>query len=143
MQPNSAYPLEPDLKAVEARALQSLLWPEAVGEGETSLDAHMEAGFPLAEGSAVPGPEEWNAWQEGMLGPLTMAALWDEAALPVLQALAEGSGQATAWGAEPPLEQLRALLKGQEVALLLEMHMLHGVRGLAVAPGLDPAPLLA
>jgi hypothetical protein len=206
-----------DLAAVEARAIQALLWPETAREGGPGVEALVGAGLPLAEGSTTPEPGDLNAWQDGMLGTLTMAALWDEAAvwgsepeaawsaLPVLQALAEGSGRGPAWGAEPRLEQLRVLLNGQEVVvvapgarelqerlalerlrgvelpaercgysgslallvaelemlhgarpidwlvagcgvlrlpLLLEMHLLHGIRGLALNPGSDVAALL-
>ncbi len=207
-----------DLAAVEAQALLDQLRAETGREAERSVEALVKAGFPLAEGSTTPGPSDLNAWQDDMLGPLTMAALWDEAAvwgrepeaawaaLPVLQALTEGSGRGPAWAAEPSLEQLRALLDGRDVVLvaagareiaerlglervrgveppsercgytgtlallvgelemlhgtrpiewlvagcgvlrlplLLEMQLLHGVRGLAIGPGADPLELLA
>lgn len=207
-----------DLAAVEARAVHDLLWPEAAPAAEDSLKALVAAGLPLAEGSTTPERSDLDTWQDGMLGALTMAALWDEAAvwsgeaetawpaLPVMQALAEGSGRGPAWAAAPSLQSLRALLEGREVVLvaagaraleerlalerlrgveppgercgcsgtlallmgelemlhgtrpiewlvagcgvlrlplLLEMHLLHGVRGLALGAALDPALLLA
>jgi len=207
-----------DLTAVEAVALRDLLRPEAASAPPPSVAALVGAGFPLAEGSTEPSESDLNAWRDGMLGPLTMAALWDEAALwsqdpaaawaalPLLQALAQGSGRGPTWSAQPALEPLRALLQGREVVLvapgardlaehlalqrlrgveppaercgysgtlallvgelemlhgqrpidwlvagcgvlrlplLLEMHLLHGVRGLALSPALDPGLLLA
>jgi hypothetical protein len=133
-----------DLAAVEAQALHDLLWPEAARDQEASVKALVEAGLPLPEGSTTPEPNDLNVWRDDMLGALTMAALWDEAvvwssdpevvwrALPLLQALGEGSGRAVSWSAAPSLEQLRALLADREVVLVAP-----GARELAERLGLE------